>query len=63
MRQIIVSIHRVQTTVCDVNEDFDHDGDLDAQLDWDYLSARLHEDTHITAMWTQDSTQSEGDRS
>ncbi|WP_345750893.1 hypothetical protein [Microbacterium rhizophilus] len=60
MRQIIVSIHRVQTTICEVDDDFDHDGELDWQLDWDYLSARLHEDTDIITIRTQDTTQGEG---
>lgn len=59
MRQIIVSIHRVQTTVCEVDDDFDH-GDPDSELDWDYLSARLHEDTDIISIRTQDITPGEG---
>jgi hypothetical protein len=55
MRQITVTIHRVQTTVYEVDDAFDHDGDLDAQLDWGYLSARLHEDTDIISIRTRDS--------
>lgn len=60
MRQIIVSIHRVQTTVCDVDDDFEYGGDPDAELDWNYLSARLHEDTDIISISTQDVTPGEG---
>lgn len=55
MRQITVTIHRVQTTVYEADDTFDHDGDLDTQLDWDYLSTRLHEDTDTISIRTRDS--------
>jgi hypothetical protein len=53
-KQITILIHRVQSTTIEVRDDFDLTGDLDGQLEhdgsWDYLSARLHEDTHLVSL-------------
>ncbi|MBN9605006.1 MAG: hypothetical protein J0G30_00130 [Actinomycetales bacterium] len=47
MTDVTVTIRRIQRTIMPLPADFDPEQPLDEQFDWDYLSARLHEDTEL----------------
>lgn len=47
MTDVTITIRRIQRTTMPLPDGFDPEQPLDEQLDWDYLSARLHEDTDL----------------